>query len=336
METRTILDQTIHTQPLQSPSIAVLLPCHNEEATIKEVVQAFYKALPTCTVYVYDNASTDKTAEKALNAGAVVRFENRKGKGNVIRRMFADIEADIYISADGDLTYDAAASPKMVNMLTNNYLDMVVGTRADNKQDKKTYRPGHRFGNAFFTNAVGFLFGKSFTDILSGYRVFSRRFVKSFPALSHGFDIETELTIHSLELKLPVDEIETEYASRPQGSTSKLNKYRDGIKILFRLLLMLKETRPLFFFGTIAFLLAMISVLLAAPLFHTYLISHAVPRIPTAILSTAIMMLSFISLTSGIILDSVCRGRKERKYLYYLSLPWMKKDIANAKTHVDQ
>lgn len=302
--------------------IAVMLPCHNEAATIAKVVKEFTQALPQAIIYVYDNASDDGTAEVARQAGATVRSVAQKGKGNVIRRMFADIEADIYIMADGDQTYEADASPVLIQKLIDEKLDMVVGTRTDDGANPETYRRGHRSGNVIFTRGVSALFGKTFSDILSGYRVFSRRFVKSFPALSSGFEIETELTVHSLELNLSVGEVETKYGSRPEGSSSKLNKYRDGGKILYRLILMLKESRPLLFFGVIAFTLALISIMLAVPLVHSYVTIHAIPRIPTAILTTGVMLLAFISLTCGIILDSVCRGRKERKYLNYLAMPW--------------
>ena len=242
-----------------SKKIAVLLPCYNEAAAISDVVKAFKASLPEADIYVYDNNSTDDTAEVAKNAGAIVRHETQKGKGNVIRRMFADINADIYLVADGDLTYDASAAPRLIEKLITDNLDMVVGTRIDNKQSD-IYRSGHRFGNTLFNRVVQFLFGNRFTDILSGYRVFSKRFVKSFPALSRGFDTEVELTIHSLELRLPVAEIPTEYAARPEGSESKLRSYRDGFRILLRILLMLKEARPLFFFGMIGLLFMLVSI----------------------------------------------------------------------------
>lgn len=302
-------------------NIAVLLPCYNEGAAIAAVVKAFQKALPFATIYVFDNNSTDNTVEEANKAGAIVCVEKRQGKGNVIRRMFADIEADIYVMADGDLTYDAVASPLLIKKLIDEKLDMVVGTRRAQNSDK-TFRPGHRFGNILFTKMVAYLFGRQFSDILSGYRVFSCRFVKSFPASSSGFDTEAELTIHSLELKLPVGEVNTNYFDRVEGSESKLSTYRDGFKVLFRVLLMLKETRPLFFFGVISFMLMLLSVILSIPLFYSYFTIGFIPKIPTAILTTGIMLLAFISLACGIILDSVCRARKELKYLHYLGLPW--------------
>jgi len=304
---------------MKTPSnIAVLLPCHNEAAAIKNVIKAFQQSLPSAKIYVYDNCSTDDTAKIAKASGAIVCHEPQKGKGNVIRRMFADIDADIYVLADGDLTYDANAAPKLIEKLISENLDMVVGTRIDNQQSD-IYRAGHRFGNSLFNRFVRFLFGNKFTDILSGYRVFSKRFIKSFPAVSRGFDTEVELTIHSLELRLPVAEIATEYAARPEGSESKLRSYRDGIRILLRILVMLKESRPLFFFGSIAGIFALLAIGLAFPLLITYVKTGLVPRMPTAILSTGMMLIAVISFTCGIVLDSVCRGRREKKYLRYLS-----------------
>lgn len=311
-------------QTYSNYEIAVLIPCYNESEAIEKVVTSFIAALPNCKVYVYDNTSTDNTAEIALNAGAIVRFESRKGKGNVVKRMFADIEADIYILVDGDQTYDASAAPELVDKLIKENVDMVVGTRVEVSQGSEAYRPGHRFGNELFTKTVSFLFGKQFTDILSGYRVFSRRLIKSFPVLSTGFDIEVELTIHTLELRLPVAEVKTDYFERPEGSTSKLNKYRDGLKILFRVLLMLKEVRPFLFFGVIALFLTLLSLILAAPLVYTYLQTGLVPRFPTAILTTGIMLLACLNFSSGIILAGVCKGRRELKYLHYLALPYFR------------
>lgn len=306
--------------------IAILIPCYNEAKVIAQVVQSFRDALPRATVYVYDNASTDDTAEVALNAGAVLRSESRKGKGNVVKRMFSDIDADIYILVDGDQTYDAAAAPKLVERLIQEHVDMVVATRVEQSEGGDAYRSGHRFGNELFTKTVSFLFGKQFTDILSGYRVFSRRFVKSFPVLSAGFDIEVEMTIHALELRLPVTEIKTDYFERPKGSMSKLNKYRDGLKILCRVLMMLKETRPLLFFGGIALMLILLSVSLSMPLLYTYVQTGLVPRFPTAILTTGIMLLACLSFSCGVILASVCKGRREFKCLHYLSLARFKKE----------
>jgi glycosyltransferase involved in cell wall biosynthesis len=305
--------------------IAVLLPCYNEEKAIGAVVASFRAALPLATIYVYDNNSTDNTLIEAKKSGAIVRCEPRQGKGNVIRRMFLDIDADVYLLADGDQTYDSAAAPVLVEKLLSEQLDMVVGARVNSDTDLPTYRRGHRFGNALFTKIVDCLFGSPFKDILSGYRAFSRRFVKSFPALSRGFDTEVELTIHSLELCIPVGEVNTLYYPRPSGSESKLNKYRDGLKILRRVLLMLKETRPFFFFGVFSGLFAVVSIVLAMPIFYHFMVTGLVPRIPTAILTTGLMVLAFMSLGCGIILDSVSRGRKERQYLYYLSQAWLRK-----------
>lgn len=320
--------QTVEAAPmakvtLELLKIAVLLPCYNEAVAIAAVVSEFRAVLPMATIYVYDNNSTDDTAAVAKASGAEVRFEPRKGKGNVIRRMFAEIEADIYIMADGDLTYETAASPKLVKKLIDEKLDMVVGARVEKQKKEATYRPGHRWGNLLFTKLVAYLFGHEFSDILSGYRVFSRRFVKSFPACATGFDTEAELTIHSLELKLPVGEVKTEYSDRIVGSQSKLKTYQDGARVLCRVLLMLKETRPLFFFGVLGFVLMLVSCVLAVPLFYSYLTTSMVPKIPTAILTVGVMLLAFMSFSCGVILDSVCRGRKERKYLHYLGLPWM-------------
>ncbi len=312
---------------MREPKIAVLLPCRNEEITIRRVVQEFREVLGESDIYVYDNLSDDRTAEEAAAGGAIVRRELRPGKGNVVRRMFADIEADIYVIADGDGTYDAKSAPKMIEKMLRDNLDMVVGTRIEERpgrdavSSEAAYRPGHRFGNWLFTRNVAILFGQRFTDILSGYRVFSRRFVKSFPALSEGFEIETELTVHCLDLGLPVGEVETPYKSRPVGSSSKLDSFSDGFKILSAIMMLFKENRPLLFFSLVFMLLALISVGLAVPLLVTYIESGLVPRFPTAILSTGIMVLAFLSLTCGLILDSVSRGRRESKLLCYLSQP---------------
>lgn len=307
---------------MKDPKIAVVLPCYNEEAAIGGVIEGFRAALPGARIYVYDNNSTDRTIETARQAGAVVRSEARQGKGNVVRRMFADIEADAYVMADGDGTYDAESAPAMIRLLIDENLDMVVGTRTETGEGA-AYRPGHRFGNRLFTFCVQALFGRRFSDILSGYRVFSRRFVKSFPCQSQGFEVETELTVHSLDLRLPVGEVGTPYSSRPEGSESKLNSVSDGFRILREILWLLKGNRPLMFFGSIAVFFALLSLALAVPLFVTYGETGLVPRFPTAVLSTGIMILSFLSLASGLILDSVSRGRREAKALAYLSLPSM-------------
>lgn len=301
-------------------NIAVLIPCHNEEITIGEVVSEFRNALPTCRVYVYDNNSTDKTIDRARAAGAIVRKEQLQGKGNVVRRMFSDIEADVYLMADGDGTYDPTIAPALVSKILDDALDMVVGVRLRNKSDD-AFRRGHKVGNKTLTKFVGWLFGHRFTDILSGYRAFSKRFVKSFPALASGFEIETELTIHALELKMPVGEVNATYATRPEGSLSKLNTWRDGIRIFATIVFLFKEVRPARFFGAIFIILALVSLFLAYPLLLTYLKSGLVPRLPTAILSTGIMVLAFISVACGIILDTVSRGRRETKRMNYLSMP---------------
>ena len=298
--------------------VAVLLPCYNEEHAIAKVVGDFRAALPEATIYVYDNNSTDHTTDAARQAGAVVRRESHQGKGYVVRRMFNDIEADIYVLADGDATYDAASAPAMVAKLADERLDMVVASRIDREQ--AAYRRGHRAGNRLLTGFVAHMFGRAFSDILSGYRVFSRRFVKSFPILSGGFEIETELTVHALELDLPVGEVATPYYSRPQGSASKLSTWSDGFRILSTVFKLYRAERPLSLFGGLGIALAIISVGLAIPIFITYVQEGLVPRLPTAVLSTGLMVLAFLSLACGLILDTVTRGRRELKLLAYLAL----------------
>ncbi len=299
--------------------VAVLVPCFNEQAAIPAVVHAFRAALPDAVIYVYDNNSSDGTAAVAREAGAAVRTERLQGKGNVIRRMFADIEADAYVLVDGDDTYDAASAPAMVGLLLRDGLDMVNGARVSEAQ--AAYRPGHRFGNRVLTGLTASIFGDRVSDMLSGYRVFSRRFVKSFPALSGGFETETEFTIHALELRMPIGEVPTPYKERPAGSASKLNTYRDGLRILRTVLLLVKEERPLPFFAVIAAMLLLVAAVVFAPVLRTYLQTGLVPRLPTAVLATGLVLLSFLSLTCGLILDSVTRGRKEVKRLAYLSIP---------------
>lgn len=299
-------------------SVVVILPCYNEEAAIATVVADFRKALPEARVYVYDNNSKDRTAAVAAAAGAIVRTETLQGKGNVVRRMFADIDADIYLMCDGDITYDAASAPALVDKLINENLDMVVGCRVD--QEVAAYRAGHRFGNALFTGFVANLFGNRFTDILSGYRVFSRRYVKSFPALSNGFEIETELTVHALQLRMPIGEMNTPYGARVEGSTSKLSTYRDGYRIMVMILKLFKNERPLVFFGLIFAAFALLSVGLSVPLIVTYLHTGLVPRLPTAVLATSTMLMGFLSMTCGLILDTVTHGRREIKRLAYLTV----------------
>jgi len=299
--------------------IAVLVPCYNEQATISEVVRDFRAQLPRADIHVYDNNSNDGTAQAAQAAGAIVHSERRQGKGNVVRRMFADVDADVYVLVDGDGTYDAASAPKMADQLLEENLDMVVGCRAH--AQREAYRRGHRFGNIMLTRFVAWLFGKSFTDILSGYRVFSRRFVKSFPALSKGFETETELTVHALELRMPVGEVETPYGVRPQGSVSKLSTYRDGLRILRLILGLYKHERPLQFFAALAFVLAAAAIGLMVPVIIEWLETGLVRRFPTAILSTGIVILASLSLTAGVILETVTRGRQEVRRLIYLQIP---------------
>lgn len=304
---------------MTSPAIAVLLPCYNEEAAIAQTVAAFRAALPAAAVYVYDNNSADRTVEVARAAGAIVRTERIQGKGAVVRRMFADVDADVYVMADGDATYDAASAPALVARMLAEQLDMVVGTRVG--EAAAAYRRGHRLGNALLTGMLTRLFGRSFTDILSGYRVFSRRFVKSFPVLSVGFEIETEMSVHALELKMPVAELDTPYYARPDGSASKLSTYRDGWRILNTIVTLYRIERPLWFFGGAGGLLALAAVVLAAPLAVTYAQTGLVPRFPTAILVTGLMILAALCLFAGLILDTVVRGRREMRRLAYLAQP---------------
>ena len=299
--------------------VAVLLPCFNEEAAIASVVADFRKALPQARIFVYDNNSSDRTIEVAREAGAEVRKERRQGKGHVVRRMFADIDADVYVLADGDATYDAASAPRMIDALLADHLDMVVGLRVD--QVEAAYRPGHRAGNRMLTGFLSTVFGQAFKDVLSGYRIFSRRFVKSFPVLSDGFEIETELSVHALELALPVAEMETPYYARPEGSVSKLNTWRDGFRILGTILKLYRSEKPLRFFTAIGIFLSLVSVSLAIPVVVTYLEQGLVPRLPTAVLSMGLMILAVLSVSSGLVLDTVTRGRREMKLLAYLSQP---------------
>jgi glycosyltransferase involved in cell wall biosynthesis len=301
------------------PRIAVLVPCFNEEAAIGKVVRDFRSSLPGATIYVYDNNSSDRTIAVAREAGAIVRSETRQGKGHVVRRMFADVDADIYLLVDGDATYDAPSAPKMIGRLVADRLDMVVGRRIEQSTD--SYRPGHRFGNRLLTGFLWAVFGKSLADMLSGYRVFSRRFVKSFPVLSDGFEIETELTVHVLELALPVAEIDTPYFARPKGSHSKLNTWSDGLRIVGTIVKLNRSEAPLRFFAAIGITLAIVSVGLAIPIFVTYLEQGIVPRLPTAVLSTGLMILAVLSISSGLVLDTVTRGRREMKLLAYLAQP---------------
>jgi glycosyltransferase involved in cell wall biosynthesis len=303
--------------PLETRRIAVLIPCYNEEASIASVVTAFAAALPAADIYVFDNNSTDATVDIARSAGALVGIEPRQGKGNVVRRMFADIEADLYVLVDGDATYEASAAPQLVEKLISENLDMVTGVRVSS--DTKAYRPGHVFGNWVLTRLVATIFGKQTQDMLSGYRVFSRRFVKSFPALSRGFEIETELTVHALELRLPIADVATGYHARPEGSTSKLNTLRDGVRILRLICSLIKEERPFQLFVLLAALFAAISLSLGYPVVREFMQTGLVPKFPTAILASAFGILSILSFFSGLILDSVSLGRREMKRLHYLS-----------------
>lgn len=305
------------------PSIAVILPCYNEAVAIGQVVRDFKAHLPDCTVYVYDNNSTDATKAEALQAGAVVAQEWRQGKGYVVRRAFADVDADIYVMADGDGTYEAAAVGKMITELCNEHLDMVVGSREDSEQDN-LYRRGHRLGNWLLTNTIGFLFGYRFKDVLSGYRVFSKRFVKSFPALATGFEIEALLTIHALELDLPCKEVATKYYQRPAGSVSKLSTYKDGFRILHTIINLFRKIKPLYFYGSLACLLALSSVGLMLPIWLDFLQTGQVSRFPTAFLSIAVMICAVIAMVCGLIMEHASTNQWELKYLNYLNYPLIK------------
>jgi len=301
------------------PAIAVLIPCYNEQAAISKVVADFRRVLPHAAIYVYDNNSRDKTVSVAREAGAIVRAEPLQGKGNVVRRMFADVEADIYVLVDGDATYDADSAPLMIQALLDGPLDMVNGARQSTTVN--AYRPGHRFGNWMLTSMVSWIFGNRFTDMLSGYRVFSRRYVKSFPALSAGFETETELTVHALELRMPTAEIMTPYQDRPPGSVSKLSTFRDGFRILWTIVVLVKEERPMLFFLILSALFAFTSIGLIIPILVKFLETGLVPRMPTAVLSMGLMIVAFLSLTCGLVLDTVTRGRQEMKRMRYLDMP---------------
>ena len=307
------------TDDTKPPRIAVILPCYNEEAAIAKTVRDFRAALPDAKVYVYDNNSKDRTADVAREAGAVVRNEPRQGKGNVMRRMFADVEADIYVLADGDDTYDASVAPALIRKLVEEELDLVTGRRIHTAAD--AYRAGLVLGNKMLTGLTALMFGIELKDMLSGYRIMSRRFVKSFPFTAEGFGIETELTVHAVRLLMPMAEVDTSYKERPPGSVSKLSTYRDGFKILFTIAHLIREERPLFFFSTIAALLVLIASFLAYPLLIVFLHTHLVPRLPTALLATALVIIAFLSVMSGFILDTVTRGRWEAKRMAYLSIP---------------
>jgi len=299
--------------------VAVLVPCYNEEAAIATVVKDFRSALPQAAIYVYDNNSRDQTVARAAEAGAVVRSEARQGKGNVVRRMFADIEADIYVLVDGDDTYDADASPRMIERMISEGADLLTARRVHTQA--AAFRPGHVLGNRMLTQLTAHLFNVPLSDMLSGYRVFSRRFVKSFPFTAEGFAIETELTVHAVRLMMPMSEMDTRYKERPVGSVSKLNTWRDGLRILGTIVYLVREERPLVFFSMIAILLAGIAIIIGAPVVSEYFHTGLVPRLPTAVLATGLMVIAFLSLTCGLILDTVTRGRWEAKRMAYLSIP---------------
>jgi len=309
---------------LADTDVAVLIPCYNEEAAIANVVRDFRAQLPGAVIYVYDNNSSDRTAEIAAENGAIVRNESQQGKGHVVRRMFSDIEASIYVLVDGDDTYDGLSVRKLLDAFLRQHCDLVNAKRVTDIA--KAYRFGHQFGNRLLTGIVNWIFGKRCDDILSGYRVFSRRFVKSFPALSTGFEIETELTVHALSLNMPMTEVETPYRDRPDESASKLNTYRDGFRILWTILVLTKDERPFFFYSIAFSVLAFLSLALGLPVALEFAETGLVPRLPTAILSASIMVLAFLSLTTGLVLDSVARGRREAKRLHYLSLTWLGQD----------
>jgi glycosyltransferase involved in cell wall biosynthesis len=306
-----------------SPVIAVLLPCYNEAATIGNVVREFRLALPTARIYVYDNNSTDGTALTAMLAGATVVRERRQGKGHVVRRMFCDIEADIYVMADGDGTYAPHDAEELIRTLITERADMVVGTRRGVHDDAG--RQGHAFGNRLFNTLYRLLFGNDFTDILSGYRAFSRRYVKSFPAVSGGFEIETEMSVHASRLKLPVCELELDYGRRPEGSHSKLSTFKDGAKILWMFAMLMKETRPFAFFGLISAGLMGMSLGFMAPVLYEFFTTGLVSRMPTWVAAMALMMMSFLSFTAALILDSVARSRAEQLRIHYMNLPALKR-----------
>ena len=301
--------------------IAAVIPCYNEALSIAQVVAQFRAALPEAEIHVFDNNSSDDTAAIARASGALVTHVAAPGKGNVVRRMFADVEADVYVTVDGDATYDVASAPRLVELLVERNLDMVVGCRVDDGQNALTYRAGHRLGNRMLTGAVAQLFGGGLTDMLSGYRVFSRRYAKSFPALSHGFEIETELTVHALELRMPYAELDTTYSTRPEGSHSKLSTYRDGWRILRTICKLFISERPLQFFSILAAVLAASAIALAIPLLVTYLHTGLVPRIPTAVLATGAMLAAMLSMVCGVVMHAIRLGRREAKRLRYLAIP---------------
>jgi Glycosyl transferase family 2 len=311
--------------------VAVLLPCRNEASSVAGVVSDFREALPEARVYVYDNDSTDKTAETAMTAGAIVRRESRRGKGNVVCRMFADIDADVYVMADGDGTYHAGSAPRMVRLLVEEGLDMVVGCRVA-PQGSGAYPRGHMVGNRMFNRVLKMLFGARFTDVFSGYRVLSRRFVKSFPVRFTGFEIETELTAHTVEIGLPYAEVDTPYGAREEGSRRKLRTVRDGLRILVAAIQLFKEMRPMRFFTLIAAALTVIAASLGAVVIQEFVRTGLVPRLPTAVLAASIQVVAFICLTAGLVLESVARSRREARRLVYLGLEPISPEVVDAGT----
>ena len=304
--------------PSLHPRIAAMIPCYNEALTIRQVIDEFRNCLPEAHIYVFDNNSSDNTAAIAKDCGVQVIPVRLQGKGNVVRRMFADIDADVYVMVDGDATYDLRDVRSHVQQLLHQRMDMLVGCRRDDGNDTQTYRPGHRIGNRLLTSAVSWIFGQGFTDMLSGYRVFSRRYVKSFPAMAIGFEIETELTVHALELRMPYAEADIHYRARPEGSHSKLSTLRDGWRILKTIFKLFSSERPMAFFGLLSMALALLSVGLALPLVLTYLETGLVPRLPTGVAATGTMLCAALSLVSGIVLHTVTLGRRETKQLAYL------------------
>jgi glycosyltransferase involved in cell wall biosynthesis len=301
--------------------IALLVPCYNEALSIEKVIKDFHSQLPSLSIVIFDNNSSDNTSEIAQHAGAEVVKVTLRGKGNVVRRMFADVDADVFVMVDGDATYDATAIKSLIDKLIDERLDMVVGCRDAGASSREAYRRGHQFGNWLLTGSVKRIFGGSFTDMLSGYRVFSKRFAKSFPALSQGFEIETELTVHALELRMPYGEITTSYGARPEGSLSKLSTYKDGLRILRTILRLFIAERSLFFYFGCSVLLAFTALILAIPVVSEYFVTGLVPRLPTAVLSASLMVCSLLALVCGLILDLVTRARHETKRLAYLSIP---------------
>lgn len=317
-----------------NPSIACVVPCHNEEAAVGTVVQDLRAALPEAEIYVYDNRSTDRTAEVAREAGAIVRHEPRKGKGNVIRRAFADVDADALLIIDGDDTYDASRARDMVSLLFEGPYDQVLGARREKVEG--AYRPGHAVGNRVLTGAVRWLFGNEVTDMLSGYRVFSRRYIKSFPALSREFETETEMTVHSLNLRLPTTEMAVDFKDRPTGSESKLRTYRDGWRILLMIMNLARRERPALVHGAVSGLLALIAAMLGAPVLLEFARTGEVPRLPTAVLAASLVTIAALVLLVGYVLESVVHMRQEQSRLIYLGYPAPARGVAASAATVER